>query len=776
MWSCTKEPVLSEAPERDVPDVSVPDDDNIVSGWVRIKLADDAAPLRVGAFTRGEVESGDPRLDEIAQELGATEIRRVFRDGGRFAERRRRYGLHLWYDIKIGEDVPVSRAEAGIAAVPGVAHVQPIYKAKLTDHRVIPAMAADMKYKPAALDASRPVLSPEEYPFNDPGLPQQWHYYNDGSLEKAVEGADINLFKGWEINTGRPDVIVAVVDMGVQYDHPDLAANMWINEAEMNGTEGVDDDDNGYVDDLYGWNFAPNYDSGEIVPGYHGTHIAGTIAAVNNNGEGVCGIAGGSGNGDGVRIMTIGWSADNRQTIPNWDMFAYAADNGAVIASCSWEVSSPDLAPDLQAGLDYFIDNAGMDENGVQTGPMKGGLIMFAAGNSGENRLKFPSYYDRVVSVASMAPDYNKASYSNWAPEVDILAPGGEKNFGEAYAVYSTYTDSGYAYIEGTSMATPHVSGVAALIVSEYGKEGFTSDDLRKRLLASFRPISPVVSGEYANQIGVGLVDASLITLEDPGVSPGALENYGAEGLPDSVRIYCRVPADGNGMPVVKYRLEYAEKSGGSTGEWQTMDLVNTADAGEDYEYRMMLVQLTTYAFRMTPVDRFGNEGSTVEFEATTLQHTNRPPTQKANFLDVEAAKAGEKYSKKFKLACYFIEPDEAFGDALTFTVTSSDEDVVSVVMTNGSDLGIRSPETGREYHHGTCYGQGRPVCGIFVQVHCAGECLREYQAEGDQRVRYGSYGGNRRRIQAVIRAFGVFHRCQPGGRRCAHVLVHQYE
>ena len=151
MWSCTKEPVLSEAPERDVPDVSVPDDDNIVSGWVRIKLADDAAPLRVGAFTRGEVESGDPRLDEIAQELGATEIRRVFRDGGRFAERRRRYGLHLWYDIKIGEDVPVSRAEAGIAAVPGVAHVQPIYKAKLTDHRVIPAMAADMKYKPAAL-------------------------------------------------------------------------------------------------------------------------------------------------------------------------------------------------------------------------------------------------------------------------------------------------------------------------------------------------------------------------------------------------------------------------------------------------------------------------------------------------------------------------------------------------------------------------------------------------------------------------------------------------
>ena len=693
-WSCTKEPVVSEAPRRERPEASVPDNDDIVSGWVRIKLAEDAAPLREGAFTRGEVESGDARIDAIAQELGATEIRRVFRDGGRFEARRRRYGLHLWYDIRIGDDVPVSRAEAGMASVPGVAHVQPIYKAKLTDHRVVPALAADMKYQPAALDASRPKLEADQYPFNDPDLPKQWHYYNDGSMPKAEEGADINLFKAWEeVGAGRPDVVVAVVDMGVQFDHPDLAANMWVNEAELNGTPGVDDDGNGYVDDIYGWNFAPNYNSGQIVPGDHGTHIAGTIAAVNNNGEGVCGVAGGTGNGDGVRIMSICWTANNKQEIPNWDMFAYAADNGAVIASCSWEVSSPSIAPDLQDGLDYFIDNAGMDDsdgdgvNDVQTGPMAGGLVVFAAGNSGANQLKFPGYYERVVSVASMAPNYDKASYSNYAPEVDILAPGGEQKFGDQYAVYSTYTNSGYAFIEGTSMATPHVSGVAALIVSKYGKEGFSSEDCRKRLLASFRPISPVVSENYSNQIGVGMVDASLITLEDPGTPPAALEHYGAEGLPDSVRIYCRVPADGNGMPVVKYVLRYAEVQDGTPGEWKSVDLINTQDVGGDYEYRMVLVQLTTYAFEMTPVDRFGREGETVSFQTTTLQHTNRSPQQRANFLDVSVEKAGPKYSKKFKLAYYFIEPDEAFGDALTFTVTSSDETVIKVVMTNGSDL-----------------------------------------------------------------------------------------
>ena len=146
--------------------------------------------------------------------------------------------------------------------------------------------------------------------FNDPQLFWQWHYINNADQAvgtETVAGADINVAEAWKLTGGDPRVIVAIVDGGVKYNHPDLAANMLINEAELSGQPGVDDDGNGYVDDIYGYNFA--VDTGEISydstdDGGHGTHVAGTVAAVNNNGIGVCGVAGGTGNNDGVRLHT----------------------------------------------------------------------------------------------------------------------------------------------------------------------------------------------------------------------------------------------------------------------------------------------------------------------------------------------------------------------------------------------------------------------------------------------------------------------------------------
>ena len=151
--SCVREPATDSGicPGRE-PE-AVADDGSVVSGWIRIKLQEDAAPLKVGVFTRGEADSGNPELDRAAAALGATEIRRSFSDGGRFAERRRRYGFHLWYDIRFDEDVPVSRAQDGISSLPGVAHVQPIYRiVPLDNGRGIPG---EMVYRPATTRGCR---------------------------------------------------------------------------------------------------------------------------------------------------------------------------------------------------------------------------------------------------------------------------------------------------------------------------------------------------------------------------------------------------------------------------------------------------------------------------------------------------------------------------------------------------------------------------------------------------------------------------------------------
>lgn len=167
VFSCVREP---EAPLSDgqIPqETYAPDDEGVLKGWVRIKLRDDAQALRVGTFTRGAMESGDPELDRIAASLGATEVRRVFHEGGRFAERRRKFGLHLWYDVKFDDTLPVSRAQAELGSLSAVAHVQPVYTIRMFDAgNTLPEEAV---YVPAQRRAERAGAGP----FDDPGLPKQ---------------------------------------------------------------------------------------------------------------------------------------------------------------------------------------------------------------------------------------------------------------------------------------------------------------------------------------------------------------------------------------------------------------------------------------------------------------------------------------------------------------------------------------------------------------------------------------------------------------------------
>lgn len=683
---------------------------DVVQGKLRIRLTDNATTLRTGSFTRGEADSGDPELDRLAAQLGATRIEHVFGTDPRFTERHKKYGLHLWYDVTFDEDVPVSRAQSGFAALSGVAYARPVYKVYLDDPQ--PA---------ATTEKSGWEGSKDKMPFDDPGLPLQWHYHNDGTMYNtegevvARAGADINLFEAWELyGGGDPSVIVAVMDMGIQYDHPDLAANMWVNEGELNGAPNTDNDGNGVKNDVYGYNGRTR--TGAVEPGHHGTHVAGTVAATNNNGIGVAGVAGGTGKGDGVRLMSCQIFAPDKSTDGDFpDVYRYAADNGAVISQNSWGYSQmySAIPEDMAVAMDYFIENAGMADtdgdgiNDVQTGPMKGGIIIFSAGNDFSARPSFPGADDRVVCVTSMMPNYKKASYSNYGAGADIFAPGGagtqDTDFSMEGQVYSTYPPDTYAYLSGTSMACPHVSGIAALIVSHYGvgKPGFTPDKLREILLRGYRSVGQYQRNtDIANGLGVGLADATMIELSNPNTAPAAPAAVSAEGeVEQKLTLSVTASADGNGLAVSEYNVSYApEGTADGDAAWQTTTLYNRADVGEVAEYTIGgLEHETTYIFRVKSVDRFGNESAEyTEGKGTTIEHTNLSPEIIKPLGRVELPIAGS-FTTTVDLNENFTDPDLP-NDELTFSVTSADASIAVGEMLEGGIVQITGLKKGDTY------------------------------------------------------------------------------
>lgn len=700
--SCVKEP-MSSGGSPQAPDYEQQDENSYTKGWVRIRLTDDSAPLRAGVFTRGSSDSGDPELDALAAKYGATEIRRVFGTDERFTERHRKYGLHLWFDVQFDESIAVSRAQSDFGSLPGVAHAQPIYKIAPTDNSEY--LTPSSVVAPAA---RRGAFNQREMPFDDPGLPLQWHYDNDGSLPLSVAGADIGAFEAWEnFTAGDPSVIVAVVDTGVEFSHEDLAANMWVNELERDGIAGVDDDRNGVVDDIYGCNFSSGRAQGEIVPGSHGTHVSGTIAAVNNNSIGVCGVAGGTGQGDGVRIMSTQVYFEDGSGSATPDAFRYAADNGAIISQNSWNYTSAtiDTPPDWSVAFDYFIENAGIGANGEQTGPMKGGVIIFSAGNDYAAHVGSPSRDERVLSVTAMLPNYAKASYSNFGDEADLFAPGGagtgDDGMSDEYKVYSTNVGNSYSYKNGTSMACPHVSGIAALIVSHYGvgNPGFTPDQLKEILLKAYRNVDVYQkNANVAAGLGAGLADASMMGLSDPQTAPAKPGNVRVTAVPKEERklhVFIEVPADGNNMPVAMFKISYMAEG---ASEWSDILLPNRLSIGKEIEYIVGNLQHeTNYLFRVASADRFGNESdSFTEASGRTIPHANLSPEMLQPFKSIMLPQGvGEnRFKTTVDLTQYVTDPDLP-NDALTFTVSSSNVAIVTAIVQGESMLVITGLDKG---------------------------------------------------------------------------------
>lgn len=506
-----------------------------IQGEIIVKMKAGAADETI---TRaGGVTSGNTQIDRVLMTVGSVSFERLFPSCGRFEARTRKEGLDRWFIAKYDETVPAKEVAEMLSGCDGVEVIE--YSIPTAVSAYSKATAAENEEPVATRTYSSARNTP--FPFNESVRSQrmQWHYNNTGNVyaNSTVVGADADVYAAWQLCTGNPDVIVAVVDQGVKYDHEDLAANMWVNKGEI-PDNGIDDDGNGYIDDVYGFNFTDN--KGKLTfsaENMHGTHVAGTIAAVNNNGVGVNGIAGGSGNGDGVRIMsceTLGASESGNSgggLGAQVRAIKYAADNGAVICQNSWGYTAGALSKNdwtrgnysaLADAIHYFIKYAGLDENGEQEGPMAGGIVIFAAGNDASNELCYPASDEAVVSVSATSWLGTPSYFTNYGKWVSLSAPGGDLSLNSTYGgVYSTSVagDGGSAYegINGTSMACPHVSGACALAVSWYygaeKKKGLTNEMLKEALLSSVTPVDPFCDAPYFGNMGAGSLDTYQLLL-----------------------------------------------------------------------------------------------------------------------------------------------------------------------------------------------------------------------------------------------------------------------
>ena len=317
---------------------------------------------------------------------------------------------------------------------------------------------------------------------NDTDFSKLWGLHNTGQTG-GTPNVDINAPEAWDIQTGSSDIVVAVIDTGIEYTHPDLASNAWSNPGEILG-DGMDNDGNGYVDDVYGYDFA-NSDGDPMDDHGHGTHVAGTIGATGNNNSGVVGV------NHSVGLMALKFldNKGNGSTSDAIKAVQYATKMGANVINASWG----------GGGFSKALSDAISDANDA------GILFVAAAGNKTSDNDKspyYPSGYDlpNVISVAATDHKDQLASFSNYgATTVDMGAPG--------VGIWSTFRGNQYASASGTSMAAPHVAGAAALLMAEYPSFIDNPENLKSILVESGKSI-PALNGKTLSGKRLNLYEA----------------------------------------------------------------------------------------------------------------------------------------------------------------------------------------------------------------------------------------------------------------------------
>jgi subtilisin family serine protease len=514
----------------------------------------------------------------------------------------RAFGGEL-YQFKLRPGDTVEAAVARLSGQPGVAYAEPNYKIQLDDPQE-PAPPPPSEPPPSEPPPSQPPPPPAEVIPNDPRFPELWGLRNTGQ-ENGQAGADVGATTAWATTTGKgpgQGPLIAVIDTGVDYNHPDLAPNIWTNPNEVPG-DGVDNDGNGIVDDVHGANII-NKTGDPMDDNSHGTHVSGTIGGKGNDGAGVVGVQWDA-NIAGVKFLDAGGGGTYADAV---DAVLYATAIGARVTSNSWGGGGFS-----QALYDAF-----------KASPA---LHIAAAGNNGSDADSRPSYpagfdLDNIVSVAAHDRHDQLADFSNYgATSVDVAAPGVD--------VLSSVPGGGYDSYSGTSMATPHVSGVVGLMLAH--EPDLTNEQIKARL------INTAVKGEAyeGKTVAGGRVNAAntLETDEIPPATPADL-HVDAAGASSFTLGFTAVGDDGLEGKANSYKVRYSDRpivanpvpGDDSSVSWDqatpVSGLPRPADPGSQEHLQVAITpdeQPKTYYFALKVFDNMGNESGMATTSGTSL-------------------------------------------------------------------------------------------------------------------------------------------------------------
>jgi serine protease len=430
-------------------------------GVVAVKLHESPSLARIVPGASG---SGIPSLDDVLVAIGTTSLERAFKLRPGLSRRAQAIDLERIYYVYFDSDEDVTQVARRLSRDQAIEYAEPV---------------------------------PMNYSH---GLP------TDALYEFLQHLPQIKAAEAWAVHRGQDggqDVIIAITDAGVEWYHPDLAANIWNNPGEdangngrtiieRDGTwifepgdlNGVDDDGNGYVDDLIGWNFSSRGSNDPNTGDDHGTHVAGIAGAMTDNGIGVASIS------HNVKLMPVSTFDSSCNCLPNaYQMLIYAAENGAHIINASW------------GGTSYSRAN----EEVIRYVRSLGSIVVSSAGNMNSAVMHYPDGYPGMVSVASVAVTDQKATYSSFGARVTVSAPGGQNAMFADGGILSTGNNGTYVRYQGTSMASPMVAGLLALVKS-YRPE-WTNEQVIKQVIGTADDLS-AVNPAYPGMLGAGRINA----------------------------------------------------------------------------------------------------------------------------------------------------------------------------------------------------------------------------------------------------------------------------